>query len=320
MASGYGMAGHIGVGKETTWGTAVAATDYVEAMSESMAQTFDRFETKNIIGRLSEADDEQGVQRIAGDVVMAAHAEAMLPYLIGGTGIQSNSEVLSGLLHTHTLTMATADTTPATNPLMPLSLEVFRDVTSSQQYDGCQISQLVLAGAPNQDLRLTASIIGKGSQFIAKTTPSFVSSPVGPFTFDTCSISLSGAGTALIEGFSLTINNQLEGIPSMNASSEIAKIKRTGMQQIRFSGSLAYEDIVEANKFIAETESAVAINFTAANSHSFLITLPRFLYTAFPTGMGDRGRQVISFDGTGRYHVGSLTAIQLQLTNTTSGF
>ena len=36
MPSGYGFGGHIGFAKETTWGTGVAATDYVEALNESL--------------------------------------------------------------------------------------------------------------------------------------------------------------------------------------------------------------------------------------------------------------------------------------------
>lgn len=319
MSAGYGFGGHIGLGKETTWGTAVVASDYIEALSESLNVNFDRFDTKNIVGMFGEPDDEQGVKRIAGDVVAAAHPAALLPWLVAVTGIQSNAEVLSGFLHTHNLTMATADNA-ANNAVTPLSLEIFRDVGSAQQYDGIQVSQLQLAAAPNQDLRMTASVIGKGEQNIAATTPSFPGSPSGPFTFDTCSISLAGAGTVDIEAFNLTVDNQLEGIPSLNADTEIAKVRRTGPQLVRLSGSFAFEDIVDYERFKAETEVAILANFTAANSFSFLIDIPRFIYTAFPTGIGDRGRQVISFDGTARWHVGSSSAIAFRLTNTTSGF
>lgn len=319
MSAGYGFGGHIGLGKESAWGTAIAATDYIEALSESLNVNFDRFDTKNIVGMFGEPDDEQGIKRIAGDVVAAGHPDALLAWLVAATGIQSNSEVLSGFLHTHNLTMATADN-GANNPVPPLSLEIFRDVGSAQQYDGIQVSQLQLSAAPNQDLRMTASVIGKGEQNIAATTPSFPGSPTGPFTFDTCSISLGGAATAKVEAFNLTIDNQLEGIPSLNASAEIAKVRRTGPQMVRLSGSISFEDIVDYERFKAETEVAMLMNFTAAASHSLLIDIPRFIYTAFPTGIGDRGRQVISFDGNARWHAGSASAIALQLTNTTSGF
>tara|TARA_Y100000310_G_C20673717_1_gene811681 strand:- start:1942 stop:2901 length:960 start_codon:yes stop_codon:yes gene_type:complete len=319
MPSGYGFGGHIGLAKETTWGTAVGATDYVEALSESINVNFDRFDTKNIVGMFGEPDDEQGVKRISGDIVAAAHPVALLPWLVAATGIQSNAEVLSGFLHTHNLTMGTAENA-ANNPVTPLTLEIFRDVTSAQQYDGVQVAQLQLSAAPNQDLRMTASIIGKGEQNIAKTTASFPGSPTGPFTFDTCSISLAGAGTVDIEAFNLTIDHQLEGIPSLNAEAEIAKVRRTGPQLVRLSGSFAFEDITDYERFKAETEVALLANFTSADSFSLLIDIPRFMYTSFPTGMGDRGRQVISFDGNARWHSGSSAAIEFQLTNTTSGF
>jgi hypothetical protein len=319
MPAGYGFGGHIGLAKESSWGTATAATDFVEGLSESVAASFDRYDVKNIVGRYGEPDDEQGLKRIGGDVVFAGQPEAMLPWMVAATGIQSGTEILSGFLHQHDLTMATSED-GANNPLAPLTLEIFRDVTSSQQYDGCQVSQLQMSAAPNQDLRLTASVIGKGERNIAKTTATFPGSPTGPFTFDTCSISIAGAASAKVEGFTLTIDNQLEGIPTLNASAEIAKVRRTGPQLVRLSGSLGFEDIVEYEYFKNETEVAFLANFTAASSHSLLIDIPRLIYTAFPTGIGDRGRQVISFDGICRWHAGSLSAIAFALTNTTSGF
>ena len=319
MASGHGQKGHIGFAKETTWGTAVAATDFVEALSEGVAVAFDRFETRNIISGFYEPDDAQGVKRIAGDVTFFGHPSSLLPWLHAATGIQSNSEVLSGFLHTHKLTMNTADE-GADNPMPPLTLEIFRDVTSAQQYDGVQVNQLQLSAAPNQDLRVTASIIGKGERNIASTTASFPGSPTNAFTFDTCSVSLGGTATALVEGFTLTIDNQLEGIPALNNSAEIARFRRTGSQIIRAAGSFAFENITDYERFKNETEIALLMNFTRADSFSMLIDLPRFIYTAWPTGIGDRGRQVISFDGMARYHVGSASALEFTLTNVVSGF
>ncbi len=319
MPSGYGQLGHIGFAKETTWGTPVPATDYVKAMSESVAVSFDRFEQYQIVSGLHEPDDVQGVKRIAGDISFAAHPTAIMPWLHAATGIQSNAEVLSGFLHTHDLTMATAEN-GTNNPMPPLTLEIFRDVTSAQQYDGVQVSALTLAMAPNQDLRVTASILAEDERNIAATSPSFPGSPVNTFAFDTCSLQLGGAAVSIVEAFNLSIDNQLEGIPSLNAASTIAKVRRTGSQTIRFSGSAAFEDITDYERFKAETEIAVLANFTLANSFSMLIDLPRLIYSAWSTGMGDRGRQVVSFEGMARYHVGSASALRMQVTNVNSGF
>lgn len=315
----YGFAGHIGVARETAWGTAVAATDYFEAMSESLSESVDRFPISNIVGRFSEPDDMAGISRFAGDIVWSANPQALGLILASTFGVQSNSEVVSGFLHQHRFTLQNSDNA-ANNPLPPLTFEVFRDVTSSQQYRGCQISRLQFSAAPNQDLRVTASVLARNFNHIVKTTPTFPGSPVTPFAFDTCSLSLGGAGTALVEAFTLSIDNQLEGIPTLDSSSVIAKIRRTGPQIVRLTGSLAFENITDYLRFRNQTEVVFQAHFLRANSFSLFFDVPRFVYTTFPLGMGDRGRQVVGFDGIARYHTGSLNAIRIQLTNTTSGF
>lgn len=317
--AGYGFTGHVGFGQETTWGTAVAATDYVEAMSESVAATLDRFDTKNIVGRYSEPDDEAGMLRVAGDISFAAHPESIAHMIYAAFGVGSGA-LVGGTLIKHRFTPLTSDFTAATNALPPYTFEIFRDVTSSQQYDGCQVSQLQLSVAPNQDVRAAVSIIGKGTQNFTKSTASFPSSSQAPFTFDTASISLGGNASSIVEAFTFTFDNQLEGVPTLNASTEVAKIRRTGPQTARLEGQLGFEDITEYNNFINQTEFAFAANFTKADSFSMLMLAPRVVYTAWPLGMGDRGRQVVGFSATCRYQATSLQAVEIQVSNTTSAY
>src|SRR3990172_4330140 len=232
MAGGaMGAAGFLGVAKETTWGTGVTATDYVELLSEGMALAIDRFDIKNIGAIYTEPDDMSGINRIAGDVSFPLFPEVALPFISGVLGNPVVTTVLSGFLHTNTYKTPTADYASG-QPTMPLTFEVFRDVTSSFRYSGVVINTLQLEVAPNQEVRATAGVIGKGTSIIAKSAPTFVSSPVEPFAFDTCSLSIGGAGTALVESFTLNLDNQLDGIPALNATTDIAKIRRTGPQLV----------------------------------------------------------------------------------------
>src|SRR3989304_4623265 len=95
---GYGFSGHIGLAKEVTFGTGVAAADYVEGLSEGQSFEFDRFDTKNIIGTLAEPDDTAGVVRVAGDIVAAAHPVSVGHFLKGFFHNSSITIVASGNL------------------------------------------------------------------------------------------------------------------------------------------------------------------------------------------------------------------------------
>ena len=319
MSSGYGFLGHIGIAKETTWGTAVAAADYLEGMSEGLTAVPDRFDTRNIVSGMYEPDDEAGVLRIAGDLSFAGHPIPLGYFLNGALGNNSGSVVLSGFLFTNRFTVRTSDIN-SLHPLPAYSFEIFRDIGSAQQYDGAQVSALTLAIQPNQDLRCTASIIAKGTQNIANTTPTFPSSPVGFFQFDTCSVALNNVGVSIVEALSISIDNQLEGIPALNASTEIARVKRSGPPLIRVSGTVALEDITDYQRLISQTEFPMVINITKANSFALVIDVPRLVYDGYPLGMSGRERQTVSFNARGRFHTGSNQAIQISLTNTKSDY
>src|SRR3990167_1506062 len=165
MPSGYGILGHVGIAKETTWGTAVAATDYFKALSEGLTAVPDRFQVQSIIGNLYEPDDVAGVLRIGGDLSAAAHPVSIGHFLNAAFGNNSGSVVLSGFLFKNEFTARTSDAS-SLHPLPAYTMEIFRDITSSQQYDGCQFANVQMAIQPNQELRVTAQVIGKGTQNI----------------------------------------------------------------------------------------------------------------------------------------------------------
>lgn len=314
MASGYGMLGFVGVGRETTWGTPVAAASYFEAMSEGLAATLDRFETRNIIAGLYEPDDTTGVLRVAGPVATALYPQNGLYLLNGAMGISSVTVVLSGLLFKNELYMAASDTS-SNNPLPSYTYEVFRDVTSSQQYAGMLVNRLRLSAAPNGPLMAEAELVGKNMVHIAKTTPTFVGSSAQPFMFDTASLQIAGAAVAHVEQFEISIDNQLEGVPTLNNSTTIARIRRTGPQMIGFGGTLSFEDITDFDRFLNQTEFAFKASFIKAASFSAILDLPRVVYTAFPTGVNGRGRQTVAVQGKARYLATSASAFMATVTN-----
>lgn len=318
--SGAGFAGYIGWARESSGGTPVAATDFVEAFSESLTLAMDRFETANIVGgAFYEADDMAGIRRITGDIVFAAHPEELGHFLLGATGIQSNTEVLSGFLHTHEFTMRNTDFDQAFAQ-DPFTFEIFRDVTSAHQYYGGNMSGITLNAVPNQDLRVTTTIIAKGFDVVAAQTATFTGSPTDPLAFDTASITWAGGATDLIEALTFSIDSQLEGIASLNNSTVVRGIRRTGPQLVRVSGTIAFENLTEYTRFVDQSEFALAANFTRADSFALLIEMPRVIYQTFPVTIAGRERITVDFEGQGRYNTGSLNAIKFSLTNTQSGY
>lgn len=314
-----GFLGFIGIAKESTWGTAVAATDYADAFSENLSLTKERFDLKNLSGTFAEPDDAVGLDRVAGEIVTSGYPTILGMLLKSAFYSESGTVIQSGALW-RTDFITTTSEFSATAASQPYTLEIFRDVTSSHRYTGCIVNRLQMAIAPNAPLRLTASFIGQQASVIAKTTPTFPGSPLAPFTFDTCSASIGGAGTARLENVTISVDNLLSGTPALNASALIARIRRSAAQLVTISGQFDFTDNTEYNDFVAQTERAMKFTMTKASSFQFVVEMPRVVYTAFPLGIPGKDRLVVSFEGKARYLTSSALAISCQLTHTRSNW
>lgn len=314
-----GHVGFVGLAKETNWGTAVAASDYLEVMSENLSTGIDRFPTRNVYGGFYEPDDYAGMRRTTGSLVHAAHPVSLGHLLKAVFNNSSASTVLSGFLYTMNFTGVKSEFADGV-PRQPYTLEINRNVTSSHRYAGAVCNKLTLALAPNQDLRVTADWIAQAQTMLAATTPTFPASSTDPFTFDTASVSIAGAANARVEAFNLSIDNGLEGIAALNNSNTIARIRAREPQIIRISGTLDFVDITEQQDFINQTERAFVLSLTRAQSFQLVIDVPRFVYSAFPTGMPGRGRLTVGFEGMARYLTSSAAAIGIRLTTTKSNY
>jgi hypothetical protein len=319
----YGFAGHIGVAKETTWGTpvAVASGDFIDAMTEGLATVIDRFDVRNIYGRFAEPDDFAGLKHYEGDVVLPGMAIGLGHVYNGvfGQGSKTITVILSGFLWTTEFWPSPSDFSSLA-PVPPYTVEINRDVTSAYRYSGAQFAHVTQHIQPNQDLRMTAHILAKTSSIIAKSTVTYPTSPADPFTFDTASIAIGGVGTDLVEALSIEFDNQLVGIPALNVSTEIARVRRRGFQLVRLSGTLAFDNLTEYNNFYNQTEQALTLSLFKAQSFQVIYTLPRFVYHAFPATMPGRDRLHVAFSGLARFHVGSGTAISVKLTTVRSNY
>lgn len=319
----YGMNGYGGWGKESTWGTPVAPSSgmFFEMMSETLTATIDRFDTRNIFNSLAEPDDTTGLVKIAGDTVIPANAEA-IGYLLNAALGSDTVTSLTGALQSHVMQIRSSDISSLC-PLQPYTIEIFRDVTSAQQYAGCQASTLKLEVQPNQDLRATATWLGKAvlnKARIAAGSVTFPNTPGQPFTFDSTSLSIAGTAVDIVEGLTININNQLQDVAALNNSTAIARIARTGPVMIDISGNVSFTNINEFNNFLNQTEQAFAVNFFRSQSFSLLINLPRVSYSAFPLAQSGRGRNVVSFTGKAKVPVGSNSQIVATLKNMTAAY
>ena len=315
---GYGFAGQIGIVRESTFGTAPARNRFIEALSESITTTIDRFETRNVTGAYYEPNDAAGTLKAEGDIVFAANPEGVGVALCGVLGISSTTVVASGI-YTHEFFQNTTDASSHA-PVPSYSVEVFRDITSANLYMGGIFTKVSLNCQNNQDLRVTGSMKFQTTSLCAKSVATFPGSPVDPFTFDTCSIGIGGTASTIVEAFTLDLDNQAEAFSALNSTSRIVRYRRKGPLMVRLKATVAFEGKSEYEDFLNQTERRWTFNFTKAASFALALDIPNVVLTGYPINIGGRERITVSLEGKARYNVASAYVFKATLTNILSGY
>jgi hypothetical protein len=184
---GYGMAGHIGLGRETSWGSGVAAQTYLEAFSESMSVGINRFSYKSIIGSMGEPDDSTGIWAVSGSMRMGAHPGNLAWFLRGAL---HSYDVTSGTgpLYTYAFQTTSGGSDFSSEvPHTPMSIEVFRDVAKitglvMTKLDGSARGGMLVAAAEKFHLPIHAIGVGEGMDDLR------------PFTAEDFGNALAGVG------------------------------------------------------------------------------------------------------------------------------
>ena len=81
-----GRQAHVGISKQTAWGTPVAAAAYLRFRSESLTTSIEEITPPNILGVPDEGQTYQGFQGHAGDIVFDAHPDVLGYFLLSGLG------------------------------------------------------------------------------------------------------------------------------------------------------------------------------------------------------------------------------------------
>jgi hypothetical protein len=124
----------------------------------------------------------------------------------------------------------------------------------------------------------------------------------------------------LIESLTISQQGNLEGIASLRASKLIRAIRRGGPTNVNINGAMSFENLTDYTAFKNETERALTVHLTRANSFSLTIELPKTVITAYPVGAAGAERILVDFEGQGRYSQSDGYSIKYSLTNTTSGY
>lgn len=270
MPLASGLAGQLGFAAESSYGTYIAPTRFLELTNSSVKFDRERIESNGIrAGRRVLHRWAPGVQRVAGDVEfeMAPQGFALLwSHILGGTATTGAGP------YTHTLT-------PGDLAGKSLSLQIGKpDISGTVRpftYLGCKVTGAELTAAVNEYAMLSVSFYGNHLDTAQTLGTASYPSGLTPFDFTKGSVSLAGSGFDVKE-ISLSIDNGLAVDRHFIRSTTPEKSKEpleSTRRSITGSMTADFTDLTALNRFINGTEAALVLTFNAGASAQTTFTM-----------------------------------------------
>ena len=313
--SGYGMLGHVMVGFQNSFGTALTSSMEAIAVTEAgLVKGIEQITEAGMYSRFAESPYHDGIQSFEGDIAAEANPISIgyfLKSVIGYTQTQSDTGQ-----NVHTFKPRTADFDEFV-ACDPLTIEQYLNVGSAGLFSDMCGNTLALNVANGELLDLTAGFIGGG--FTRKSAASPVYPTGSPFKWDQMSGSFNGEDIRDITDLTINFNNNLEAI--YTDSNVPRKIKRTAMQVIELTGTIIFQSHSYWQAYEAGSELPFVLNFAGIQSpNNIKIDIPKFRFKSYEPVIAGPGIVEASFTAGAMFDTASNTALEITLTNTQIGY
>ena len=307
---GYGAKGHVGLAKEVTWGTPVAATDYFAIISESLIHEIEQVMEQEIRGVMDEPPQYEGLNSVRGDIVCLARPAGIGFLLRSCLG----APVTTGAAAPYTHTFDTANDFADECALPPYTFEVNRNVNQAWQFAGCVVNELTFElGVTQKLLKVTAGIMGKQVALIAATAPTLEAAD--PFKWLQAAVLINAVAINDIENLRIKISNNLEFVEAMNGTKYPARIQRNGYRTVDLDLTFGVYNTTEYTRFTGQGETAASITITQDVNNELKFNISKLRYVGMPLGMSGPGRQTVAITAKAKYDATLGGAIEAVLKN-----
>jgi len=320
---GYGLGGYLSLEKQTTFGTPVSSSpQYIPFVSESLTENKNVIQIENLRSVFDAPNSVEGVNNVTGDIVFEPH-----PIYLG-------EFLRSALNKTVTSTLQTSSYLHEFLPrqtdfsedcaLAPYTISMWKSVGSAYQITDGVISALAIEITAGSIIRCTATVHGRAYAKSAKATPSYIAAD--PFTWNQVSLQVGGSANGEFESATITIDNGIEGISVLNASTNEGKLLRNGFRTTMVAGDQSFDTQAQEGAFRAQTVQSFKFTVTgatvgaAADINQLVLDMPDVRYNTFEYPIAGAGRITASYEGQAQYDTTSSYAIRVTLQNTAASY
>lgn len=324
----YGAQVKYGIAKQLNVGSYVSAAGsfhHLPLVSEDVGYEKEEVVSQNLIGRFEQGAAFDGIAIVRGTIDFEPLPKALGAILTAVVG-PAQTAVVSGSLSGLTFLPRTADF----NSLLvnnPFTIyKHFTDANSAEHFYDCQFGQLEVTYAQGQLSRARATVVGgqRSLNGIGSLALPLDTAEAGQgWLWDVCSISFGGAAIQNMSEVTVSLNEGIEPVYTLNGTLTPYKYGRSTFREVTVSGNMLFDSRSLFNDFIAGTQRQLII--TARNTRTaiqsgfyptFTIDVPQLKLTAVKPPVSGPGEVSIPFTGRGVIDPSSSYSIKFSLINT----
>lgn len=288
MPSGIGALAYVGLGKETTWGTGVAPTVFLQCLSAEAEETPEFAEANAITGRLGVLPPLDFAQQVEISLSLLLQPQPLCHLLRSLCGPPTSTQPdptnhPTVWQHVFTFPRQTAFSDECWPH--PYSVEIFRDLaTTAKRYAGCGLNSLALnCDTGDKVWRAEAGLIGRGfGENVAKATVSL--STVKPWVWVGTTFKINGTVDTSQESLALEFNAQLVGRLLFNGDRRIGLLTIDGQPELTLSGTAVPTNQTEADLVGQERQFDIEVvgeTISGIYAHKLTVSIPKAVYTQY---------------------------------------
>jgi hypothetical protein len=264
MTIASGLLAQAGFAVETTVGTRVAPTRFVEFNSESMRLNIERIEREGLrAGRRLTYGWSPGTRMVEGQLNLDLSANTVGLLFRAAIGSVSTTGA-SPYVHTFT---------PGALP--SLSVQVGRPsvdgVVRPFDYLGCFVRSWELSASANEFAKMQLDFMGR-DEVTSNTTATASYSQSNFFTYVHGKLEIAGSEVC-VDSVAVTGDNGLEGYHQI-CSTDAGKPKIKEVARRNYGGTLQadFESLTAYNRYVNGTEAALTLTFEVSTSAKLVVT------------------------------------------------
>jgi len=309
----------LGIGKETTRGTAVVPTRFIPVTPDTeLEYKLNLIEDETVRGIFEKfppkAGRKEGTGTISGIEVTSDNIGELLNSLLGS--VTTTDVGTTGQAYQHIFKRTNGITMPS------YTITIHRGI-NAKQYPLSVVKSIAFSQDADNKLKANATVLYRTEQdYSNPPTPTWVDP--SPFMFHQNTFKIDGSQVMTIKNWSLTIDNGSVGLHLLNNSQDIYDIVSHAKLLVTGSFAALFENETQRNKFLSNTSASLDIISQGAEietgyNHMIQFTIPEIHYTAYPFTNVD-GILGANASFNAYYNLTAGKTIEIKLINTVSGY